>query len=59
MSYVVDWHGREIDFEAAIALMDDDIREEVAEELCPYTDQRFFNAYLEQHYADYGKEFMI
>ena len=63
MSYVVDWHGSAVDFEAAVSLMDDDIREEIAEEIaeehCPCTDQRFFNAYLEQHYADYGEEFTI
>lgn len=60
MSYVVDWYGREIDFESAVALMDDDIRDElVKEELEPFTEQRFFNAYLEQHYADYGEEFTI
>lgn len=57
MSVVVDWHGREIDFEAAEALMDEDICDELTEELGPCTEQRFFNAYLEQHYADYGEEF--
>ena len=59
MSKVVDWDGREVDFDAAVALMDDDIREELAAELAPCSDQRFFNAYLEQHYADYGEEFTI
>lgn len=60
MSKVVDWNGREIDFDVAVALMDDDICEELLhEELSPCTAQRFFNAYLEQHYADYGEEFTI
>ena len=59
MSKVVDWNGREIDFDAAVALMDDDICEELHEELSPCTEQRFFNAYLEQHYTDYGEEFTI
>lgn len=59
MSKVVDWNGREIDFDAAVALMDVDIREELHEELSPCSAQRFFNAYLEQHYADYGEEFTI
>nr|DAF04482.1 MAG TPA: hypothetical protein [Caudoviricetes sp.] len=59
MRKVVDWNGREIDFDAAVALMDDDIREELHEELSPCSAQRFFNAYLEQHYADYGEEFTI
>lgn len=59
MSIVIDWYGREIDFESAVALMDDDIRDELVEELEPFTEQRFFNAYLEQHYADYGEEFTI
>jgi hypothetical protein len=59
MSKVVDWDGREIDFDTAVALMDDDIREELHEELSPCTAQRFFNAYLEQHYADFGEEFRV
>lgn len=59
MSKVVDWDGREIYFDAAVSLMDDDIREELYEELSPCSDQRFFNAYLEQHYADFGEEFTI
>mgnify|MGYP001754602484 FL=1 len=59
MRKVVDWDGREIDFDAAVALMDDDIREELHAELSPCSDQRFFNAYLEQHYADFGEEFRV
>ena len=59
MSKVVDWDGREIDFDTAVALMDDDIREELHEELSSCTAQRFFNAYLEQHYADFGEEFRV
>jgi hypothetical protein len=59
MSKVVDWDGREVDFDAAVALMDDDIREELHTELSPCSAQRFFNAYLEQHYADYGEEFRV
>jgi hypothetical protein len=50
MRKVVDWDGREVDFDAAVALMDDDIREELHAELSPCT---------EQHYADYGEEFTI
>lgn len=59
MRKVVDWRGHKIDFNAAVALMDDDIREELQEELGTCSAQRFFNAYLEQHYADYGEEFTI
>ncbi len=59
MRKVVDWDGREVDFDTAFALMDNDIREELHEELSPCSDQRFFNAYLEQHYADYGEEFTV
>ena len=59
MRKVVDWDGREVDFDAAVALMDDDIREELHAELSPCSVQRFFNAYLEQHYADFGEEFRV
>ena len=59
MSNVVDWYGHEIDFGAVVTFMDANIYEELTEELRPCPDQRFFNAYLEQHYADFGEEFRV
>lgn len=42
MKTVINSFGTEIDFDAAVVLMDDTIREELAFELAPCTDQEFF-----------------
>lgn len=49
----------EIDFDAAVALMDDDIREEIARELAPCTEQEFFDAYCKAHEDKYGEEWEL
>lgn len=52
-------YGTEINFNAAVALMDSDIREELHNELAPCTDQEFFDAYCKAHEAKYGEEFEL
>ena len=47
--------GALIDYAAAVALMDDEIREELAAELAPCTDQEFFTAYEKAHLAKFGE----
>ena len=42
-------NGYELNFESAVMLMDDDIREQVNRELAPCTDQEFFSAYEKAH----------
>ena len=59
MSKVIDWGGREVDCDSAVALMDDDIREGLHVALAPCSDQDFFDAYLIAHYVKYGEEFTI
>lgn len=54
---VVNEYGVEIYFDAAVALMSDEIRERLAYEIVPCTEQEFFNAYCEAHKKEYGKEF--
>lgn len=54
---VTDYKGREVNFEAAVALMDDEIREALHEKLAPCTNQEFFEAYEEAHLEKYGSEF--
>lgn len=49
----------EIDFDAAVALMDDDIREEIARELAPCTEQEFFDAYCKAHEDKYDEEWEL
>ena len=46
----------EIDFDAAVELMDDDLREELHRELAPSMKQEFFTAYEKAHAAKYGVE---
>ncbi len=41
--------GVEIDFDAAVELMDDELREEIAEEFAPCSEQKFFDEYAKAH----------
>ena len=50
-------YGVEIDFEAAVNLMDDAICEDVNFDLAPCTEQEFFDEYVKRHLAKYGEEF--
>lgn len=52
---VVNPYGIYIDFDAAGALMDDNIREEVHTELAPCTPQAFFDRYCQLHAERYGE----
>ena len=52
---VINPYGLEIDWDAAGALMDDDIREEVHAELAPCTPQAFFDRYCQLHEGRYGE----
>lgn len=46
-------------FNQAVALMDDDIREELHRELAPCTELEFLEAYMERHEQKYGTPFTI
>ena len=60
MSKQVTLNGKTIDFDAAVNLMDDDIRECLHNKMAPCTDQEFLNAYVEAHAAKYdGEEFQV
>ena len=41
MSKVIDWDGREVDYDSAMVLMDDDIREGLHVVLAPCSEQDF------------------
>ena len=56
---VINQYGDEINFEAAVSLMDDEIREELNRELAPCTEQEFFTAYEKAHEEKFGEEFQI
>lgn len=46
-------------YEAAVNLMDDEIREELHNEMAPCTDLEFLEAYMKRHEEKYGEEFVI
>lgn len=55
----VTYNNDQVDFEVAVNLMDDEIREALHAELAPCTDQEFFDAYCKAHEEKYGEEFAI
>lgn len=46
-------------YEAAEALMDDEIREDLNREMAPCTEEAFLAAYMDRHYEKYGIEFIV
>lgn len=58
--YVQDEDGKDVDFEAAVELMDDDLREQLHREMAPCTNQEFYDAYVKAHAAKFnGEKFQI
>ena len=56
---VVNRCGNEIDFDAALQLMDDEIRERLHSELAPCSEQEFFTAYEQAHAERYGTDWEL
>lgn len=59
MTKVININGAEIDFEATVALMDDEVREAVHAEFAPCTEQEFFTAYEKAHADKFGEDWEI
>ena len=59
MTIVTNCWDVEIDFDAAVSLMDNEIREEIARDLAPCTEQEFFDAYCKAHEDKYGEEWEL
>ena len=57
--YVEDENGHMIDYDAAVEMMDDDLREQLHQEMAPCTNQEFFDAYVKAHAAKFGEKFQI
>ena len=58
--YVEDEDGHMIDYDAAVELMDDDLREQLHREMAPCSNQAFFDAYVKAHAEKYnGEKFQI
>lgn len=47
--FVINEYGQLIDYDVAVNMMDDDLREKLHFELAPCTDQDFFEAYAKAH----------
>ena len=54
MKTIKDYNGNKIDFEAAVMLMDDEIREQIHAKGIE-DEQEFYNAYCEKHYEKYNE----
>lgn len=50
---------KEVDFDTAVELMDDEIREKLHLKDEPWSEQTFITAYEIMHYKKYGKKFVI
>ena len=58
-SVVVNAYGDEIRFNAAVSLMDDELREEVHTRLAPCSPQDFFDAYCVQYEKASGEPWFL
>lgn len=54
---VINGYGQKIDFDMAVEIMVDELREHLAYEMYPCTAQEFFDAYCAAHEKEYGEEF--
>lgn len=53
-------NGCEVDFDACVNLMDEEIREALHNEIAPCDEQYFLDCYIEEHAKKYnGEEFTI
>ena len=46
-------------YQAAVELMDDEIRESVHQDLSPCTDEEFLIEYMKRHAEKYGMDFVV
>lgn len=53
---VANQHGKAVDFDAAVNIMDDCLREELHLKLAPCSNQQFFDEYAHHHLQRFGVE---
>ena len=46
-------------YNAAVSLMDDELREQLHEELAPCSDAEFLTRYMQEHEKKYGVPFIV
>lgn len=56
---VINANGTKINYDEAVELMDDELREQIADDIAPCTEQAFFTAYEAAHAAKYGEEWEL
>ena len=56
---VMNNYGTEIEWNTAVNLMDDELREELSADLAPCTEQEFFEAYAKAHENKFGEEWEL
>lgn len=54
---VRDTEGKMHNYQSMVELMDDETREELHMELCPCSDQKFFDEYCKRHEEKFGEVF--
>lgn len=59
MAKVINEYGTEINYDVAVNLMDDEIREELHSKFAPCAEQKFFNEYCKTHAEKYGEEWEL
>lgn len=56
---IINKNGAQIDYDSAVQLMDDELREELCDQLAPCTEQEFFTAYEAAHAEKFGEEWEL
>ena len=59
MKNMVNVNGNEVSMDAAVMLMDDEIREAVSFDIAPCTEQEFVDEYCKRHFEKYGEDFVV
>lgn len=59
MTQVANVNGVIVDYDVAVSLMDDEIREALHMKLAPCTEQEFFTAYENAHMEKFGEEWEL
>lgn len=55
MTKVKNFWDVEIDYDVAVNLMDDDLREQIHADMAPCGEQEFFDEYAKRHEAKFGE----
>ena len=59
MTTVISAYGHEIEYQAAVNIMDDEIRERLHGQCGLETEQAFYDAYAAAHLVEFGEEWEL